>query len=42
VDQIFLLGEQVIRHAAIALPAVGAAIFVAGAGDHITAAAIVA
>ena len=42
VDQVLLFGEQEFGHAAIALPAVGAAIFFAGAGDHVAAAAIVA
>ena len=41
-DQVLLLGDHVIGHAAIALPAVGAAVFRAGAGDHVAAAAIVA
>jgi hypothetical protein len=41
-DQVLLLGEQVFRHAAVALPAVGAAVLFAGAGDHVAAAAIVA
>ena len=41
-DQILLLGQQELRHAAIALPAVGAPVFCAGAGDHVAAAAIVA
>src|SRR5262249_16346261 len=42
VDQVFLLGQEVFGHAAIALPAVGAAVTLAGAGDHIAAPAIVA
>ena len=41
-DQVLLFGEQEFRHAAVALPAVGAAILLAGAGDHVAAAAIVA
>ena len=41
-DEILLLGEQEFRHAAVALPAVGAPILLAGAGDHVAAAAIVA
>ena len=41
-DQVLLLGEQVVGHAAVALPAVGAAIAFAGAGDHVAAAAVVA
>src|ERR1035438_3467176 len=41
-DQVLLLGEQVVRHAAVALPSVGAAVLLAGAGDHVAAAAIVA
>ena len=41
-DQVLLFGEQVLRHAAVALPAVGAAVLLAGAGDHVAAAAIVA
>src|SRR5450759_4940756 len=40
-DQVLLLGEQVFRHAAVALPAVGTAILGASAGDHVAAAAIV-
>ena len=42
IDEVLLLGEQVIGHAAVALPAVGAPILFAGAGDHVAAAAIVA
>ena len=41
-DQVLLLGEEVFGHAAVALPAVGAAVLLAGAGDHVAAAAIVA
>ncbi len=41
-DQVLLLGEQEFRHAAVALPAVGPAVLLAGAGDHVAAAAIVA
>ena len=41
-DQVLLFGEQVIRHAAVALPAVSAAILRAGAGDHVAAPAVVA
>ncbi len=42
VNQVLLLREKVIGHAAIALPAVGAAILFARAGNHVTAPAIVA
>ena len=41
-DQILLLGDHVLGHAAVALPAVSAAIFFAGAGDHVAAPAVVA
>ena len=41
-DEVFFFGDHELGHAAIALPAVGAAIFLAGAGDHVAAAAIVA
>ena len=41
-NQIFLFGQQVIRHAAIALPAVGAPILFAGAGNHVSAPTIIA
>src|SRR5208337_5608175 len=41
-DQILLLGDHVLGHAAVALPAVGAAILVAGAGNHVAAPAVVA
>ena len=41
-DEVFLLGHHVLGHAAVALPAVGAAIFLAGAGDHVAAPAVVA
>src|ERR1035441_7568606 len=41
-DQVLLLGQQELRHAAVSLPAVGAEIPGAGAGDHVAAAAIVA
>ena len=41
-DEIFFFGDHELRHAAVALPAVGAAILLAGAGDHVAAAAIVA
>ena len=41
-DQVLLFGHHVLGHAAVALPAVGAAILLAGAGDHVAAPAIVA
>ena len=41
-DQVLLFGQQIVGHAAIALPAVSAAVTFAGAGDHVAAPAIVA
>jgi hypothetical protein len=41
-DEVLFFSDQVISHATVALPAVGSAISLAGAGDHVSAAAIVA
>src|SRR5215471_9143279 len=41
-DQVLLFGQHEFRHAAIALPAVGAPVLLAGAGDHVAAPAVLA
>ena len=41
-DQVLLFGQQEIGHAAVALPPVGAAIFLARARNHVAATAVVA
>src|ERR1035437_4310330 len=41
-DEILFFGEHVLRHSAIALPAVGTTIFFTGAGDHVAATAVIA
>ena len=41
-NQVLFLGQHELRHAAIALPAIGSPILFTGARNHVTAAAIVA
>ena len=41
-DQVLLFRQQVLGHAAVALPSVSPTVLFAGAGDHVPAAAIVA
>src|ERR1035437_7956207 len=41
-DEVLLFGQHVLCHGSIALPAVGATILFAGAGDHVAAPAVVA
>ena len=41
-NQVLLLGQHIVGHAAVALPSVRAAVLRAGAGDHVAASAIVA
>src|ERR1019366_4430397 len=42
VKQVLLLRQQIVGHAAVALPPVGAAVLFAGARDHVAAPAVVA